>query len=292
MRTLPAIVTLLLVGACTPHPPPHGPVPAPPVVSFEPARLLAAIREEYPRATLEPADPRAASHRLTFGPGPSVPKIADFADRFFQRYGALLAAGRLPQPLDAFIPEGKEDTERVYFGLPLRDTGCRRIRLALELTPAGPSVLHRTCDRLRNKPPSYAGRVLPSTATGANDILVRVGSVGGITGPLFGGFVIDRFGDVYEAWDQVGPVTLEPAGFIHDYVATLPPAEVEQFAFDVALSAGAEVVADSEPAAPDAGASVVVAYTGTEGTAVDLVHVDSAAARRAARWARRAVKVK
>lgn len=287
MRLLPLLLaaSLSLAACAIPKPPPHGPVP-PPVPAVLNARgLLEAVRADYPRAEV---DVQAATGelRLSFGPGPSPRDVDAFVSAFLEHHSDALAAGRIGA---TFVPEGKEGSERIVFGHPLRDTGCRRIRLAFVFGPSGPESLHRRCERFSKAPPSYAGRTLPSTAQGSTDTLVRVGSVGGIAGPVFSGFVIDRFGDVYNAHDDFGPTNREPEAFLGDYVKTLPPAEVEQFAFDVSLVAGEKEEPDDEPAVPDGAGAVVQSYLGPSGQPVNLPSISASAARRAAHWARTSV---
>jgi len=287
MRTSFLVPITFLVAACGfPHPPPHGPVPPPPREAFAPAPLLAALREDFPEAKLDPPAPGADAHLLTFGKGPAVTDVDAFVATFLRRHAGPLAAGPLTAP---FVPEGKASSERVVFGAPLRDSGCRRVRLGFALGPSGSLSMHRSCQRFRKAPPSYTSRPLPSTANGPTDLLVRVGALGGIAGPLFVGFVIDRFGDVYTAADSPGPTNREPAAFLGDYVKTLPPSEVEQFAFDVSLVAREKEEPESAPAAADLGAPVVQAFVGPEGRAVNLTALSASPARRAAEWARASV---
>ena len=44
--------------ACVPHPPAHGPVPAPAAVEVDPPRLVASLRRDFPGATVDPSTPR------------------------------------------------------------------------------------------------------------------------------------------------------------------------------------------------------------------------------------------
>ena len=202
-----------------------------------------------------------------------------------KRHAVALAAGPIG---DSFVPEGKVASERVVFGKPLRDSGCRRIRIAFVVAPSGPVSMGRTCERFRRAPPSYASRPLPSTATGDTNTLVRVGAIGGFAGPLFSGFVIDRFGDVYDAHDYPGPYNVEPPAFVGDCIETLPPAEVEQFAFDASLVASEREEPESVSAheAPDQSTPVVQAFVGPERKTINLPAISARAARRATRWAR------
>ena len=174
-----------------------------------------AYRLTFSRTSLRTAQAKldiaatAADVQLSFGSGPAVTDVDVFVDAFLKRHAVALAAGPIG---DSFVPEGKVASERVVFGKPLRDSGCRRIRIAFVVAPSGPVSMGRTCERFRRAPPSYASRPLPSTATGDTNTLVRVGAIGGFAGPSFSGFVIDRFGDVYDAHDYPGPYNVEPPG--------------------------------------------------------------------------------
>lgn len=289
LHRLLSLAALGLATACAaiPHPPPHGPVAPPAPVVLDTKGLLEAIQADYPQAKLS-GDEAAGDLQITFGPGPAPKDIDTFVAAFLTRHSASLACGPTDAS-DAFTPEGKGQTHRVVYGSPLRDTGCRRVRLAFEVAPSGPVAMHRRCERFSKAPPSYAARVLPSTVTGEMDILVRVGSIGGIAGPRFSGFVIDRFGDVYTAGDPMGPTNVEPTAFLGDYVKTLPPSEVEQFAFDVSLVAREKEEPEPLPAAADLGGPVVTAYVGPDRRAIGLPNIAAGPARRATRWARGAV---
>jgi len=251
--------------------------------------MLEAVRGDYPQASVS-GDESAGDIQLTFGPGPAPKDIDTFVAAFLARHTASLACGPTDLSNGTFVPEGKLLTHRVVYGYPRRDAGCRRVRLAFEVAPSGPVGVSRRCERFSKAPPSYEARPLPSTATGSVDTLVRVGAIGGIAGPLFTGFVIDRFGDVYTAGDSPGPTNREPAAFLGDYVKTLPPSEVEQFAFDVSLVAREKEEPESAPAAADLGAPVVQAFVGPEGKAIALPRIDAGPARRATRWARESVR--
>jgi len=147
--------------------------------------------------------------------------------------------------------------------------------------------LEHTCERFAKTPPRYATRALPSSAKGTVDILARVGWVGSIAGPLFSGYVLDRFGDVYKASDDVRPMGSEPKPFLNEYVKTLPKAEVEQFLADVAASKHQPPSPSPPPGGADMGGAVVDAFVGKE--SVSIARIDHPAAKRAAAWARSTV---
>jgi len=282
---------LLFVAACGfPHPPPHGPVPAPLPVPTNPEAILAEVRSTYPQARLEPSG-SADSIRLTFGPGPLVTSADAFASPFFPHYAERLGTG----PLGRIFGTDRGSTSvRSAFGEPPRDSGCRRVKVVLEIAALAPTTLARTCERFTHAPPSYHARPLPSTASANVDILVRVGSIGGFAGPLFSGLAIDRYGDVYEAGDYLpGPVGAEPTPFLREYVRTLPAEEVEQFALDVSLALREPEEPDTSPVVPDLGGAVVQAFVlGSAGTleTVDLAQRRGPAASRAVSWVKRAAR--
>ena len=74
---------------------------------------------------------------------------------------------------------------------------------------------------------------------------------------------------------------------MREYVATLPPADVERFACDVSSVRNERPRTDSAPAVPDLGYLVVQAYVGQK--SVPLDSLSSSTAERARRWAERAV---
>lgn len=264
-------------GSCVAH---LGPVPAPVASTFDPRASLEEVRIDYPQAKLDEG-PAGGEGVLTFGPAREGLPPDPLSFRFLQRHVTALGVGETPTvgaPLDL------ESPTRTFFAYPLRDTGCARIRVTLERGPSGPTSLRRTCERLRKAPPSYAARPLPQTAMGDAEILVRIGVVGGFAGPLFSGYVIDRFGDVYRAADSI-PRDAEP--YMREYVATLPPADVERFACDVSSVRDERPRTDSAPAVPDLGALVVQAYVGQK--SVPLDSLSSSTAERARRWAEGAV---
>ncbi len=282
---------LFVAAACGfSHPPPHGAVPAPPPVTTNPEAILAQMRSTYPQARVEPSG-LADSIRVTFGPGPLVTSADVFASSFFPQYAERLGTG----PLGRIFGTDRGSTSfRGAFGAPPRDSGCRRVKIVLEIVALAPATLVRTCERFTRAPPSYRARPLPSTAPANVDILVRVGSIGGIAGPLFSGFAIDRYGDVYEAWDALpGPAHAEPAPFLREYVRTLPAGEVEQFAFDVSFALREPEVPDTSPVVPDGGGAIVQAFVMTSaGTVetVDLAQRRGPAATRAVSWVERATR--
>ena len=286
-----SFLLLFVAAACGfPHPPLHGPVPAPPRVTTNPEAILAEVRSTYPQARLEPSG-SADSIRLTFGPGPLVTSADAFASSFFPHYAERLGTGPLGR---VFGTDRGSTSVRGAFGEPPRDSGCRRVKVVLEIAALAPTTLARTCERFTRAPPSYHARSLPSTAPANVDILVRVGSIGGIAGPLFSGLAIDRYGDVYEASDYLpGPVDAEPTPFLREYVRTLPAEEVEQFALDVSLALREREEPDTSPVIPDLGGAVVQAFVlGSTGTVetVDLAQRRGPAASRAVSWVERAAR--
>ena len=261
---------------------PERPSPPPPP-AVDRAALLKAIRASYPQAAIG-AGSGADNVVITFGPGPTADNASRFTSAFLRKHQRVLAAGSL---VYIFASDRGGHAVHTGFGNPPRDTGCRRARLAIELDGATPVSFEHTCERFAKTPPRYATRALPSSAKGSVDIVARVGWVGSIAGPLFSGFVLDRYGDVYEASDDLRPMGTEPKPFLDEYVKTLPKAEVEQFLADVA-AAKQEPVSPPPPPKPDKGGAVVTAFVGTE--RVPLDRIDHPAARRAATWAASAVR--
>jgi len=263
-----------------PEPEPPGPPPPPAV---DKGSLLKAVRASYPQAAMG-ATARPGTVTITFGPGPTADNASTFTAAFLKRHQGVLGAG----PLSAvFSSERGGHAVRTAFGNPPRDTGCRRVRLAIELDGAAPVALEHTCERFAKSPPRYASRALPSSAKGTVDILARVGWVGGIAGPLFSGYVLDRYGDVYEASDDLRPMGSEPKPFLDEYVKTLPKAEVEQFLADVAASKDQPPSPSPPPGGADMGGAVVDAFVGKE--SLSIARIDHPAAKRAAAWVKGAV---
>ena len=272
---LPLLAIFATATACIPHPLAHGPVPAPAAVDVDPPRLVASLRLDYPEAALDPSPP-PSTLRVRLGAVAKVTDLQTFAVGLFEKHHGALGYVALGER-DSFN-DGPVWVSAVYASVP-RDTGCRRVRLGVGFDDRKPIFVERTCEAFTRRPPSYRARALPSTATGNVEILARKGPFGGYSGTAFSGVVLDRYGDVYSAVD--GPFY----GYkLLDYVRTLPPEEVEQFMYDVALSRSSTVVSSSEPPTPDMPSFVVDGFL-VEGQVVDLKGRRGAAASRARAWA-------
>lgn len=242
------------------------------------------MRASYPHAALG-ASAHPDTVIITFGPGPTADNASTFTAAFLKRHQGMLGGG---PSSNVFSSERGGHAVRTGVANPPRDTGCRRVRLAIELDGMAPVSLEHTCERFTKTPPRYASRALPSSAKGTVDILARVGWVGGIAGPLFSGYVLDRFGDVYAASDDSQPRGREPKPFLNEYVRTLPKAEVEQFLADVAASKQQPPSPSPPPQGADMGGAVVDAFVGKESVSLD--RIDHPAAKRAAAWAKNALR--
>ena len=303
MRIL--VLLPILLAACTPatlpakapKPASHGPIAAPAKVESRPDDLVANLRSsEYPEARLEWRKDGELSFQIALGASRTTGQVEPIAlaNRLASAHSTTLGLG----PMGAFqdVTDGPNQV-LIMDSFPPRDSGCSRVRLRLELSPAPsgkPLTLSRTCSVLRPTPPDYRSRALPSTALGATDVLAKVGTVGGLEGARFHGRILDRYGDVYEASDPAsGPQDEkwknEP--FLVRYVKTLPPLEVEQLALDIALASEAQEGPAAAALGADIGSSV---YEGTApgagGGRIDLERRSGPARQRAKDWLRRNVE--
>lgn len=275
-----ALAFVATATACVPHPPAHGPVPAPAAVEFDPPRLVASLRTDFPGATLDPSPP-PSTVRVRIGEVAKVTDLETFALGLFEKHHAAL--GYVARAETESFSVGPVWVSAAYVSAP-RDTGCRRVRLGVGFDDRKPIFVERTCEAFTRRPPSYRARALPSTATGNVEILARKGTyevcpgiISGVT--IFSGLVLDRYGDVYTA----------SAGSFYgytllDYVRTLPPAEVEQFMYDVALSRSSSEESPSDPPRADAPPFVVDGFL-AEQDPVPLLKRRGSAASRARAWA-------
>ena len=275
-----ALAFVATATACIPHPPAHGPVPAPAAVDVDPPRLVASLRLDYPEAALDPSPP-PSTLRVRLGAVAKVTDLQTFAVGLFEKHHGALGYVALGER-DSFN-DGLVWVSAVYASVP-RDTGCRRVRLGVGFDDRKPIFVERTCEAFTRRPPSYRARALPSTATGNVEILARKGThevcpgiISAVT--IFSGLVLDRYGDVYTA----------SAGSFYgytllDYVRTLPPAEVEQFMYDVALSRSSSEESPSDPPRADAPPFVVDGFL-AEQDPVPLLKRRGSAASRARAWA-------
>jgi hypothetical protein len=213
-----------------------------------------------------------------------VAKVTDletFALGLFDKHHAAL--GYVAREKAESFSVGPVWVSAAYVSAP-RDTGCRRVRLGVGFEERKPVFVERTCEAFARRPPSYRARPVPSTATGNVEILARKGTYEVYPGTLsmvtiFSGLVLDRYGDVYtaSAGSYYGYELL-------DYVRTLPPAEVEQFMYDVALSRSSSEESPSDPPRTDAPPFVVDGFL-AEQDPVPLLKRRESAASRARAWA-------
>jgi len=274
------VATATACVAPIPHPPAHGPVPAPAAVDFDPPRLVASLRADFPGATLDPSPP-PSTVRVRIGDVAKVTDLETFALGIFDKHHAAL--GYVAREKAESFSVGPVWVSAAYVSAP-RDTGCRRVRLGVGFEERKPVFVERTCEAFARRPPSYRARALPSTATGNVEILARKGTYEVYPGIIsavikYSGLVLDRYGDVYtaSAGSYYGYELL-------DYVRTLPPAEVEQFMYDVALSRSSSEESPSEPPRADAPPLVVDGFL-AEQDPVPLLKRRGSAASRARAWA-------
>ena len=76
--------------ACVPHPPAHGPVPAPAAVEVDPPRLVASLRRDFPGATVDPSTPRRIV-RVRLGEVAAVHDSWSFAKGILERHHEAFA---------------------------------------------------------------------------------------------------------------------------------------------------------------------------------------------------------
>ena len=264
--------------ACVPHPPAHGPVPAPGAVEVDPPRLVASLRRDFPGATVDPSTPRRIV-RVRLGEVAAVGDPRSFAKGILERHQGEL--GYLELSNYTSFHDGPLFVVEQNATAP-RDTGCRRVRFRVGFDDGRAVFVERECRPFEHRPPSYRARPLPSTATGDVEILARKGPFGGHSATAFSGVVLDRYGDVYTAVDRG---SFESSDYeLLDYVRTLPPAEVEQFMYDVALSRSSSEESPSGPPSPDEPSHVIDGFL-AKGQAVSLAHRRGFAASRARAWA-------